>query len=324
MRTGEARSHGTMVDRRTLEMIQQLAGRQVKAYINHDYSPDITRSVGVFENLRIDDEQDGSVLRGDFVAFESWRKARKADYERLFELAVRAPEEFGMSFSLYAAHVWLLDDGREVEIEAWDDTRPANAVNDLPVIRPSAVSSVDFVGEPSTTPALFSTRRKDGPSPAATNQRKPMKKVYSHFQYNEKALALAMQTIAADEKADADEVIHRVEAHLDEEKRKDTEANFAALQTEHETTKAELDKAAKAREKAEGDLAEAKAQLSAVQSELEATRRQLAFRIRPVNTGGAPATTDNTATPEQFRAMDPFKRGEFLKNGGKILETQTA
>ena len=88
----------------------------------------------------------------DFEAFDSFREDDARKYNRLFEMAEKMPERFGLSIVFSATQAWATPEG-DVELGG----RPENALFDFPSIRVQEVSSADFVHTPAANQkGLFS------------------------------------------------------------------------------------------------------------------------------------------------------------------------
>jgi len=149
---GLAKGHDLYVDSRSLEtLLDQLDGTRLPAYITHSgaiFEDRLTREIGYFDNFNIE----GDRLVGDFKAFESFRDDDARTYNRLFEMAEKMPDRFGLSIVFSATSVWSTEDGDVPSEEA-----PDNALFDYPSIRVEEVSSADFVDSPAANErGLFS------------------------------------------------------------------------------------------------------------------------------------------------------------------------
>jgi len=149
---GPALGHGLYVDSKSLETIQsELEGTKLPAYITHRgaiFEDRLTREIGLFENFRIE----GDRLLGDFRAFESFREDDNKKFNRLFELAEKLPERFGLSIVFSANAVWATENG-----DVATDEAPEDALFEYPSIRVEEVSSADFVDSPAANQrGLFS------------------------------------------------------------------------------------------------------------------------------------------------------------------------
>jgi len=149
---GPALGHGLYVDSKSLEMIEdELDGVRLPAYITHQgaiFEDRLTREIGLFDNFRIE----GDRLLGDFQAFESFMEDDARKYNRLFELAEKMPERFGLSIVFSANAAWATESG---DVETAE--KPDDALFDYPSIRVEEVSSADFVDTPAANDrGLFS------------------------------------------------------------------------------------------------------------------------------------------------------------------------
>lgn len=149
---GPALGHGLYVDSKSLETIEdELDGTRLPAYITHRgaiFEDRLTREIGMFDNFRIE----GDRLLGDFQAFDSFREDDSRKYNRLFEIADKMPERFGLSIVFSANSAWSTAEG-----DVSSDDRPEDALFDYPSIRVEEVSSADFVDSPAANErGLFS------------------------------------------------------------------------------------------------------------------------------------------------------------------------
>jgi len=149
---GPALGHGLYVDSKSLETIEdELDGTRLPAYITHRgaiFEDRLTREIGMFHNFRIE----GDRLLGDFQAFDSFREDDSRKYNRLFEMAEKMPERFGLSIVFSADSAWSTASG-----DIFSDDRPDDALFDYPSIRVEEVSSADFVDSPAANErGLFS------------------------------------------------------------------------------------------------------------------------------------------------------------------------
>jgi len=149
---GPAKGHDLYVDSRSLEtLLDQLDGTRLPAYITHSgaiFEDRLTREIGYFDNFNIE----GDRLVGDFKAFESFRDDDSRTYNRLFEMAEKMPDRFGLSIVFSATSAWATEDGDVPSEEA-----PEDSLFDYPSIRVEEVSSADFVDSPAANErGLFS------------------------------------------------------------------------------------------------------------------------------------------------------------------------
>lgn len=229
----EAAGHGLWIDRRTLDTGKTaLEGRRLKAYATHGaWGGDGTLDeVGFWENVRID----GDRLREDFEALAAWRKHEPAEFETLFELAEKLPQEFGASIAFAFTLAWVRKDGTEIPTQrrwravgAWDyeayfdPAMPADAVRDLPSVRITDVFSADFVCRPAANDGLFSaasgTALVDAPAkdtPAATHSTPfaMLKQLNAKFSAQPALLQRAIALHLENEQATFAEITGKVEA----------------------------------------------------------------------------------------------------------------
>lgn len=149
---GPALGHGLFVDETSLDTIMdQLEDTRLPAYITHRgalFDDRLTREIGMFDNFRLE----GGRLLGDFQAFESFQEDDSRKFNRLFELAEKMPERFGLSIVFSASSAWSTDMG---DVETTE--KPEGALFDFPSIRVEEVSSADFVDNPAANQrGLFS------------------------------------------------------------------------------------------------------------------------------------------------------------------------
>lgn len=163
---GSALGHGLYVDGKSLEtIIDELEDTKLPAYITHRgalFEDRLTREIGMFNNFRIE----GDRLLGDFQAFDSFREDDSRKYNRLFEMAEKMPERFGLSIVFEADIAWATPDG-DVPMGRFpnndsdrlydEDNPPEDALFEYPSIRVEEVSSADFVDSPAANQrGLFS------------------------------------------------------------------------------------------------------------------------------------------------------------------------
>lgn len=163
---GPALGHGLFVDAKSIETIEEeLDGTKLPAYITHRgalFEDRLTREIGMFENFRVE----GDRLLGDFQAFDSFREDDSRKYNRLFEMAQKMPERFGLSIVFSATSAWATPDG-DIPMGRWpnndsdrlydENNPPEDALFEFPSIRVEEVSSADFVDSPAANQrGLFS------------------------------------------------------------------------------------------------------------------------------------------------------------------------
>lgn len=182
---GPALGHGLFVDKKSLETIEdELDGTKLPAYITHRgaiFDDRLTREIGFFENFRIE----GDRLLGDFQAFESFQEDDNRKYNRLFELAEKMPERFGLSIVFAANAVWATETG-----DVSSDEAPEDALFEYPSIRVEEVSSADFVDSPAANErGLFS---QIDTKPTHKMTKAELVKLNEELQEQNKALALSV------------------------------------------------------------------------------------------------------------------------------------
>jgi hypothetical protein len=143
---GIAIGHGVRIDDTTLDtVIEAAGGGRIQSYITHAgaiFEDRILKEIGYIENFRLDDDK----VRGDFVAFDSFREDDKREYNRLFEMAEKLPDRFGLSIVFGGEKVWATGSG-DVEFE-YDKDKPDDAMFNEPSVRVLEINSGDFVDEP--------------------------------------------------------------------------------------------------------------------------------------------------------------------------------
>lgn len=170
MANAEALGHGVMTDMKTLETLVVMGNANPKGIRGRFGHPAMSenatgKQVQVARNFRIE----GNKLVHDSHLLESARKSpvfNQDPVDFIMTVAETAPTEFGESAVISANVVWVLRDGRELEIDPWSDeirdkpddvvvdeatNRPVNATTELPILRPVAFHYVDFVNEGALT-----------------------------------------------------------------------------------------------------------------------------------------------------------------------------
>lgn len=326
MSIGEAAGHGCRVDLTTLQGLFKLTqGKSIKAYLNHSYNPAPTEVVGVFSGIYIDNEK-GVLRASHFKALEAFKTHNRQAFDTLFELAITAPESFGVSVVIHR------------DLEDAEDGGSA-------YIRPRAIDSADFVSRPAANKALFSQEKPidvsekpiqeitpEAPLPVAveqslstppaskTNRTLSMSKlIYSAFKSRPEALIKAVAYAAEAPEGTTDEqIVDKVQAEFDE-------ADQAALIAERDALKAEVEilKAKIAELSPEAaKVAELSAKITEQAGQLaEFSKRTARFGVRPVAI--KPVVEDKPApvlTRAQFAALDPKAQGEHFAANGKLIE----
>jgi len=297
----EAAGYGVWVDSKTIDtFVAQLTGRPLKAYATHGtWGKDGTLDeVGLWQNPRRDDSGPAPQLREDFAALDAWRKHQPAEFEMLFELAAKAPTEFGASLAFRMTLAWVMPDGSEVatvrkwrECGAWDyepyfdPPMPVGALRDMPSVRATEVYSADFVDTPAANDGLFrSPARVDAPGKSVTQlfsppdqpvSRPPMHKIlFAKFRDHPKRLTRALELHTSDEKLSADAIIATVEQER-------SAADLAELRAENQKLTAAVGGHATALGAKDTEIAKLKADLKTAQDNLVALK----------NTGTSPVPT---------------------------------
>lgn len=323
MSIGEAAGHDCRVDLQTLQGLFNLTqGKSIKAYLNHSYNPAPTEVVGVFSGIYIDNEK-GILRASQFKALDAFKNHNRQAFDTLFELAITAPESFGVSVVIY---------------QSLEDAEDGGSA----YIRPISIDSADFVSSPAANKALFSKEdidvskeaiqkaEQDAPlpvaveqnlstPPAANNITKMSKAIYSAFKDRPEAIIKAIKYAAeAPEGTTEEQVVGAVQAQLDMEDQAALIAENVALKAEVETLKAKIaelsPEAAKVEEMGK-KIAEQETQIA------ELSKRTRNYGARPINIGKASAEVAvPKATAAQFTGMSPAERNEFRSKGGQIEE----
>jgi len=229
----------------------------------------LTREVGIFTNFRIE----GDRLLGDFQAFDSFREDDARKFNRLFELAEKMPERFGLSIVFSATSAWATPDGdipmgrfpNNDSDRLYDENNPPeDALFEFPSIRVEEVSSADFVDAP------------------AANQRGLFSQIDKSTTHKMTKAELAQKNdelVAEAEQLDAK--IAELEAKLAEGEEEDTgmeslaEEN-AKLQEENEAMKVEIEELKAKLAEHEEEMAKAAEATAEGEEQLEAARGELA------------------------------------------------
>jgi len=260
--TGEAKGHGVMIDERSLETALDAleSGPALPAFITHNgagWDDRITREIGTYENYRIEDDQ----LKADFQAFDSFKEDDKRDFNRLFELAQKIPERFGVSIVFMGDRVWATDDG---DLPMFDDKQPENAIYDEPSIRVKQIDSADFVDSPAANErGLFA--KIDNSTNSNMTQKQLTEKV-TELESEKVTLSASIEELTkklSEKEADAESKITELQTKADEtatELSAKVEA-FTALEAEKTALSEKL-------EAAETELGSIKGELSAAQAEV--------------------------------------------------------
>ena len=326
MSIGEAEGHGCRVDMATLQGLFGLTqGKSIKAFLNHSYNPAPTEVVGVFSGIYIDNDK-GVIRASQFKALDAFKTHNRQAYDTLFELAITAPESFGVSVCIYQNLEPATDGGNDY-------------------IRPTAIDSADFVSAPAANKALFSNKagidvsenqiqnetqeaplpvvaveQNTSTPPAAYNTITMSKAIYSAFKDRPEAIIKAIKYAAeAPEGTTEEQVVGAVQEQLDAEDQAALIAERDALKAEVEALKAkvaELSPKAESADEMGKKVAEQEAQIA------ELSRRTRNFGVRPLNLGKpvAEAKAALTCSPAEFSAKTPSEKMKFSREGGRIVE----
>lgn len=242
---GPALGHGLFVDQDSVEGIMEvLEDERLPAYITHRgaiFEDRLTREIGMFQNFRIEEDR----LLGDFQAFDSFREDDSRKFNRLFEMAEKMPERFGLSIVFTADSAWATPEGDVETLE-----KPEDAIFEFPSIRVDEVSSADFVDSPAANQrGLFS--KIDNPK---VNK-------MTKAQLTEHADALAS------EKEEMAERISTLETALEGHEEKD--GAMEALALEKAALEAEVESLKLQLEEAEGKIAELEEKLGGHDEEMK-------------------------------------------------------
>jgi uncharacterized coiled-coil protein SlyX len=155
LEVGEARGHGVLITPKTVQSAAKLLiGQTVPAYLSHDgaFNDRLTEEIGIFKGFYMDGER----LRArTFNALESFKKFHPEEFETLFELAEKMPDNFGVSIVFNARLYWQLEDDAEQDFEG-EDEPPEGAAFNMPSVQVLEVLSADFVDTPAANSSLFS------------------------------------------------------------------------------------------------------------------------------------------------------------------------
>lgn len=100
------------------------------------------------------DEKKLSLKARTFTAFESFKKYQPETFERLFEMAHRLPETFGISLVFEAALAWETPEG-PLPYSGMEG-KPDDSLYEFPTVEMTKIQSADFVDNPAATSSLFS------------------------------------------------------------------------------------------------------------------------------------------------------------------------
>lgn len=237
---GVALGHELYVDSKSLGTIfESIDGKKLPAYITHNgaLSEDrITREIGFFENFRVD----GDRILGDFNAFDSFRDDDKSTFNRLFELADKMPENFGLSIVFSADIVWATEDG-----DFSLDEKPEETLFEYPSIRVNEVSSADFVDSPaSNEKGLFSKINKQITNMEEANLEEE-DKVEEALDSSEEIELSEETELSGHKEEELDDTKEEEEEELEESKEEEEEAKMSSeeeLSSQLDELKSEIEK----------------------------------------------------------------------------------
>jgi hypothetical protein len=149
-----AKGHNLFVDNKSIQsFFDAVEGKQIKAFMTHESNESPSDVIGIWENFRIEEDQEFTKLLADFSALDSWKRNHPSEFDAFFELASVAPNTFGISAEFIGFGVLYDEDGEEVE---WDGESEGDVF-----ARASEVSGFSVVLEPASNPTgLFSANGK--------------------------------------------------------------------------------------------------------------------------------------------------------------------
>lgn len=156
---GEARGHRMMVSEKTLSTsLSLLGGETLPAYLTHTdaFQDRLLSEIGSFSEFYLDTDKDkGMRLKArKFEILPSFKRDEPERYDRLFDLAERMPQTFGISIVFEAELFWETPDG-VLEFTGFGD-KPEDTKYEYPTVNPKRITSADFVDTPAATSSLFS------------------------------------------------------------------------------------------------------------------------------------------------------------------------
>jgi hypothetical protein len=271
---GPALGHGVRADSATLatglEALQE-SGSSLPAYITHDgavFGDRITTEIGIYENYRIEDNR----LRADFRAFDSFKKDDERLYNRLFEIAEKIPNRFGLSIVFLGERVWATDD--EGDIPAMNEEPPENAIFREPSIRIVEVDSADFVGSPAANANGLFEKIDNNPLNKMTKEQ--LQETVTSLE-SEKTGFESRIEILTTELAEANAKVEQFDALSTE--LEELKTNFATVETERDEFNLKL-------EASETAKAEFETKLSAAEIKIETLKELIAGERFEISPGG--------------------------------------
>lgn len=155
----EALGHDLVLDGKTISQVVaygNAARNGIKSRFTHPgLSADgLGKHLGRLRNFR----QEGDKAIADLYITDSAFRSPSGDLgSYVMDMAEFDPDMFGMSMVVTGERVWVLDDGREVEADHGD--RPRTATTEMPVLRIQQLHAVDAVDEPAANrDGLFAAR----------------------------------------------------------------------------------------------------------------------------------------------------------------------
>ena len=120
--TPEAKGHGLKIDNQSIQsFFNAVEGKQIKAFMTHESNESPTDVIGIWENFRIEEDEEFTKLLADFSAMDSWRRNSPSEFDAFFELADKAPETFGVSAEFIGFGVTYNEEGEEEEWSGEED-----------------------------------------------------------------------------------------------------------------------------------------------------------------------------------------------------------
>ena len=162
IQAGEAKGHGILVTQKSLRgAVNLLQGTRLPAYVTHTNAMGdrLTEEIGFFEGFYLDGDR---IRAREFHALETFKKYKPEQFDKLFEMAQKLPENFGISLVFEARLFWELPDGEEEDFQGMS-ARPEDALHDIPSVEMVSIQSADFVDNPAANSSLFSTATKNKP-----------------------------------------------------------------------------------------------------------------------------------------------------------------
>ncbi len=166
--TGEAAGHRLLFDQVTLTQLEQLGRSKASGIKSRFTHPDwfhdgLGKYLGRVKNFRLVAATDGSgdKVIGDLYISRAAHASPAGDIgQYVLDLAREDPGAFGVSIVVDLDRVWVTTDGQEQPVGG---KRPANARDQYPVARLSALYAADLVDEPALNPqGLFNSNFQKG------------------------------------------------------------------------------------------------------------------------------------------------------------------